>query len=83
MAAASAALAAAPPLPAGPPADAVIHDIATDDKDNHIRFEFGDDQRAPLASFESLPWDADRRHSGSLGGSSQPCDLHESGLPVL
>jgi dihydroorotase-like cyclic amidohydrolase len=59
MAAASAAL-AAPLLPTAPSTDAVIHDIADDNEDDHIRFKFGGDQRDLLASFESLPGDADR-----------------------
>ncbi|KAK1647866.1 hypothetical protein QYE76_065671 [Lolium multiflorum] len=59
MAAASAAL-AAPSLPTAPSTDAVIHDIADDNEDDHIRFEFGGDQRDLLASFESLSGDVDR-----------------------
>jgi AmiR/NasT family two-component response regulator len=61
MVAASATLAAAPPLPVAPPTDIVIHDIADDDEDVPSRFECADDQTALLASFESLPGDAQRR----------------------
>jgi hypothetical protein len=59
MGAASAALAAAPPLSAAPLKDTFIHDITADDDDDHI--QFSGEQRAPLASFESLLGDADRR----------------------
>jgi hypothetical protein len=55
-------MAMAPPLPAAPSAGVVIHDIA-DDEDEPIRFDFGDDQTALLASFESLPRDAERREA--------------------
>jgi hypothetical protein len=48
-------------LPATAPANAVIHDIADDDEDVPSRFECADDQTALLASFESLPGDAQRR----------------------
>jgi hypothetical protein len=48
-------------LPTAPPADAVIHDIADADEDDHI--QYGDDQQALLVSFESLPGDAVRRQA--------------------
>jgi hypothetical protein len=64
MAVGSAALAAAPPLSRAPPTDAVIHDIVDDNEHEKIKFSMYDaKQRALLASFESLPWDADRRHA--------------------
>ncbi|KAK1691760.1 hypothetical protein QYE76_008457 [Lolium multiflorum] len=60
IAASSAALAAAPPLPRPPPAAAVLQAIANDD-DNIEFLPYDAEQRALVASFESLPGDADRR----------------------
>ncbi|KAK1683063.1 hypothetical protein QYE76_043911 [Lolium multiflorum] len=60
MAASSAALAAAPPLPRPPPAAAVLEAITNND-DNIEFLPYDTERRALVASFESLPGNANRR----------------------
>jgi hypothetical protein len=57
-------MAVAPPLQRGPQVASVIQDIAVNDEDDNIDFLlYSGEQRALLASFESLPGDADRRQA--------------------